>query len=186
MQGSWLVAADGGGIPTDFVNVWAAGRLVLEGHPAAAYDWPTHKAMEVVALGHPFDGYFGWHYPPTFLFVAAALALLPYTGAYVLWLAARSRVLSRRDARHRRRPHRLCARRRVSGRAGNFIVGQNGFLSAALLGGALFMLVESPILAGVCSACSPTSRTSDLLFPIALVAGGLLAHVLSPPASWLR
>jgi hypothetical protein len=58
-QGSWLIAPDGSGLPTDFVNVWAAGRLALAGHAAAAYDWPTHKAMEVVALGHPFAGYFG-------------------------------------------------------------------------------------------------------------------------------
>jgi hypothetical protein len=59
VQGSWIVAPDGGGVPTDFVNVWAAGQLVLQGNPATAYDWPTHKAMEVVALGHPFEGYFG-------------------------------------------------------------------------------------------------------------------------------
>lgn len=58
---------------------------MLEGTLAAAYDWPTHKAMEVAALGRPFDDYFGWHYPPPFLFVAAALALVPYTAAFVLW-----------------------------------------------------------------------------------------------------
>ena len=32
LQGSWLVAPDGSGVQSDFVNVWAAGRLVLEGH----------------------------------------------------------------------------------------------------------------------------------------------------------
>ena len=32
----WLVGADGNGIPDDFVNVWAAGRMVLEGHSPAA------------------------------------------------------------------------------------------------------------------------------------------------------
>ena len=32
----WIWDPDGLGIPTDFVNVWAAGRLVLEGHPAQA------------------------------------------------------------------------------------------------------------------------------------------------------
>src|ERR1700750_3111716 len=59
LQGAWLIAPDGGGIPSDFVNVWAAGKLALGHKAAAAYDWPTHKAMEVVADGHPFDGYFG-------------------------------------------------------------------------------------------------------------------------------
>ena len=74
--------------PADFVNVWAAGRLVLDGHVAAAYDWTKHKAMEVQAVGHAFDDYYGWHYPPPFLFVAAALALIPFLPASIIWLAA--------------------------------------------------------------------------------------------------
>jgi hypothetical protein len=85
--GMWLVEHGGGGVATDFVNVWAAGRLVLGGHAAAAYDWPTHKLAEDSALGHAFDGYYGWHYPPPFLFVAAALAFLPYTFAFLVWTA---------------------------------------------------------------------------------------------------
>jgi len=84
-NGVWLAGSDGHGVPNDFVNVWAAGQLVLEGTAAAAYDWPVHKAMEVVAFGRPFDGHFGWHYPPPFLFAAAALAVVPYTAAFVLW-----------------------------------------------------------------------------------------------------
>ena len=35
----WIYDPNGLGIPTDFVNVWAAGRLALEGHPAQAWDW---------------------------------------------------------------------------------------------------------------------------------------------------
>src|SRR3984957_11640093 len=88
VQGSWLIAPNGSGMESDFVNVWAAGKLALAGHAAAAYDWPTHKLMEETAVGHAFDGYFGWHYPPTFLFVAAVLSLLPYAGAYALWAFA--------------------------------------------------------------------------------------------------
>ena len=85
LQGSWLVGPDGSGIASDFVNVWAAGRLVLEGNPAVAYDWPTHKAMEEIAVGYAFDGYFGWHYPPMFLFVAMFLSLMSYVPAYLFW-----------------------------------------------------------------------------------------------------
>ena len=64
----WLIDVAGAPIANDFVNVWAAGRLVLEGQPAAAYDWTIHREVEVAALGHDFDGYYGWHYPPLFLF----------------------------------------------------------------------------------------------------------------------
>ncbi len=85
--GDWLVNAQGQPIAGDFVNVWAAGRLTLDGHSAAAYDWTQHKAMEVQAVGHTFDDYYGWHYPPPFLFVAAALALMPFLPASIIWLA---------------------------------------------------------------------------------------------------
>jgi hypothetical protein len=171
-QGSWLIATHGGGVPTDFVNVWAAGRLVLEGDPAAAYDWPTHKAMEVFALGHPFDGYFGWHYPPVFLFTAAGLALMPYTAAYLLWtfgtfpayLAAVRAIVDERAGYMLAAafPAVLC----------NFVVGQNGFLSTALLGGALLMLVQRPILAGICLGLLTYKPHLGILIPIALIAGG--------------
>src|SRR6185295_14977936 len=59
--GYWMVDTDGRGVVTDFVNVWAAGRLVLEGHSLAVYDWTIHKAAEVAALGHGFEGYFPWY-----------------------------------------------------------------------------------------------------------------------------
>jgi hypothetical protein len=172
LQGAWLIAPDGGGIASDFVNVWAAGKLVLAGHSAAAYDWPTHKAMEVVAVGHPFDGYFGWHYPPPFLFAAAPLALMPYAAAYIVWafgtfpayLAAIRAIIGDRTGiiLAAAFPAVLC----------NFVDGQNGFLSAALLGGALVMLVERPILAGVCVGLLTYKPHLGLLIPIALIAGG--------------
>ena len=47
---AWIYDADGLGIPTDFVNVWAAGKLVLEGHPALAYDWDIQKQVELELL----------------------------------------------------------------------------------------------------------------------------------------
>jgi hypothetical protein len=172
LQGVWLIAPNGGGIPTDFVNVWAAGKLVLAHHPAAAYDWPTHKAMEVVALGHPFDGYFGWHYPPPFLAVAALLALMPYTLAFIVWafgtfpayLIAVRAIIGERSGMLLAAafPAVLC----------NFVDGQNGFLSAALLGGALVMLIERPVLAGVCLGLLTYKPHLGLLIPIALIAGG--------------
>ena len=156
LQGVWLVAPDGSGVPSDFVNVWAAGRMVLAGHAASVYDWPAHKLVEVSAIGHPFDGYFGWHYPPTFLFVAAALSLLPYAIAYVFWVFATF-------------PAYLAAIRAIiGGRIGyllaaafpavlsNFIVGQNGFLTAGLIGGALVLLEASTDLG------RRVARTTDL------------------------
>src|SRR5271156_4618451 len=78
LQGNFLIDRGGAPIANDFVNVVAAGTLARDGNAAAAYDWPTHKQAEVAAIGHDFENYYGWHYPPTFLFVAVALAGLPY------------------------------------------------------------------------------------------------------------
>src|SRR6266699_3233261 len=60
----WIFDAKGLGIPTDFVNVWSAGKLVLDGHPALAYDWDIQKQVQVAVLGQSYDGNFAWHYPP--------------------------------------------------------------------------------------------------------------------------
>ena len=61
----WFIDSLGRIIDNDFIGVWAAGRLVLEGHPAAAYDWGLHRDIEVAAAGRDFGSYYGWHYPPT-------------------------------------------------------------------------------------------------------------------------
>lgn len=94
----WIYDPNGQGIPTDFVNVWAAGRLVLDGHPALAYDWDVQKQVELAVLKQGFLGYFAWHYPPPFLFVASFLAQFPYSVAFVGWVSA-SIVPSRSFAR---------------------------------------------------------------------------------------
>jgi arabinofuranan 3-O-arabinosyltransferase len=80
VSGMWIWGTSGLGIPTDFVNVWAAGAL--------AYDWDIQKQVELALLGQDFPGYFAWHYPPPFLFVASLLAMLPYSVAFIGWMAA--------------------------------------------------------------------------------------------------
>ena len=55
------------------------GRLGVEAPVAARSRCRAiHREAEVAALGHDFPGNYGWHYPPPYLFVAAALATLPY------------------------------------------------------------------------------------------------------------
>src|SRR5213595_2591873 len=73
-----IVDAAGRPIGTDFANVYAAGKLALAGEPAQAYDFPAHHVMQKALSGREDIPYYGWHYPPTFLLVAAALAALPY------------------------------------------------------------------------------------------------------------
>lgn len=170
--GSFLWELDGRLTSTDFLNVYAAGKFVLSGAPASAYDWPTHREMEIAVLGYDFKGYYGWHYPPFYLFVAAALAMLPYAVAHAGWSAVSF-------------PPFLAAVRASTGsRAGyllalgapalvaNVLVGQNGFLTAALIGFTLALLEKRPVLAGICLGILTYKPHFGILFPIALAAGG--------------
>jgi len=170
--GSWLWDAAGRLISTDFLNVYAAGKLALSGTPASAYDWPAHKQLEIQILGYDFAGYYGWHYPPFYLFVAAALAMLPYAAAHAGWSAI-SFV-----------PFVAAMRASAGGKTGfllalsapalaaNVLVGQNGFLTAALIGFTLAFLEKRPVLAGICLGLLTYKPHFGILFPVALAAAG--------------
>jgi arabinofuranan 3-O-arabinosyltransferase len=189
----WIYDPNGLGIPTDFVNVWAAGRLVLDGHPAHAYDWDIQKQVELALLGQDFIGYFAWHYPPPFLFVASMLAQFPYSVAFIGWvsvsflpyLAVMRAIVGR--------PFGLMLAAAFPMVFNNTLVGQNGFLTAALIGGTLYLLPGRPVLAGVCLGLLTYKPQYGLLFPIVLIAAsqwtvfftaGLVAAAMAF-ASWL-
>ena len=170
--GLWIYDLKGLFDATDFVNVWAAGHLVLDGHPALAYDWDIQKQVEIAVLGQDFPGRFAWHYPPPFLFVATLLARFPYPIAFLGWMAI---SLS---------PY-LAVMRAIVGRHfglmlaialpmvfANMMTGQNGFLTAALIGGTLYLMPVRPILAGVCLGLLSYKPQYGLLFPLVLIAAG--------------
>lgn len=170
-KGLWIVGSHGGGDVPDFVGPWVVGGLVDAGRAADAYDWAILKPLQEGVVGR-FDGYLGWRYPPPFFFVCAALALLPYAAAFLVWVAGTFVAY-------------LAAMRAIIGdRVGYFLaaafpavlanvmVGQNGFLSASLIGGSLALLEERPLCAGVLLGLLSYKPHLGLLFPIALVAGG--------------
>jgi Glycosyltransferase family 87 len=172
IKGTWLLDPTGQAIATDFVNVWAAGRQVLAGEPAAVYDVALHKAAEVAAVGHGFAGEFPWVYPPAYLFVAALLALLPHVAACATWLALTFPAyvaVIRAIVGHRLGILLACA---YPGLLANAAVGQNGFASAALLGGALLLMQRNPIMAGCLVGLLSFKPHLGILLPIVLVAGG--------------
>jgi len=192
LHGWWLVPApDGSGNIADFVALWAAGRLAEAGHAAAAYNWAVLKPLEENIVGH-FAGYLGWRYPPTFLFAAAALSLLPYAAAFLVWtfgtflayLAAIRTIIGDRAG------YFLAAA--FPAVLANFMAGQNGFLSAALIGGSLGLLEDRPVAAGALLGLLAYKPHLGLLFPIALAAAGrwrvffsaALVAVLTAAASW--
>lgn len=170
--GSWLWDTAGRLISTDFLNVYAAGKLALSGAPASAYDWPTHKQLEIQILGYDFKGYYGWHYPPFYLFVAAALAMLPYAVAHAGWSAISFApfVAAMRTSAGGKTGFLLALS--APALAANVLVGQNGFLTAALIGFTLAFLDKRPVLAGICLGLLTYKPHFGILFPVALAAAG--------------
>jgi hypothetical protein len=189
----WITDPNGLGIPTDFVNVWSAGKLALERHPAWAYDWDIQKQVQVGLLGQSFVGHFAWHYPPPFLLVAAFLAQFPYTVAFIGWVLASlvPYLVTMRAIVGRRFGWMLAAAFPVV--LTNALVGQNGFLTASLVGGMLVLLPRRPVLSGICLGLLSYKPQYGLLFPLVLIAAsqwtvfftaGVVAAAIAA-ASWL-
>jgi hypothetical protein len=172
LAGKWLVDGEGHARASDFVGFWAAGRLALDGHAAGSYDLAAHKAAEEAAVGHSIDGDFPFFYPPTFLFPAALVALVPYAAAGAAWTGA---TLI---------PYLAAVRAIIGERRGillaaafpavwlNLLFSQNGFLTAALLAAILNTMETRPALAGALLGLLACKPQLGLLFPLVLGASG--------------
>ena len=154
---------------TDFSQVWTAGTMVWDGRAAEVWDWQSHFAVQREFHGSAAVDIYGWHYPPPFLLVAAALATLPYIPALILWQAATlaplvwlaHRFLERRDAWLfvLAAPVTLVC----------LAHGHNGFLTALLLGGGLLLLDRKPFLAGLLLGCLVYKPQFALVIPLLLL-----------------
>lgn len=179
----WVVDAGGAPLATDFLSFWSAGHLALGGKASAAYDWPTMHALQQRLMGHEAAGYLGWAYPPLFFGAAAILATLPYAVAFLTWTVstlALHAVTLARVVRQNGAGLIACAAPAALGCA---MVGQNGFLSAALFAGVLLQLETRPILAGLLLGLLTYKPHLGLLFPIALIFGGHWRAMLSAAAA---
>jgi alpha-1,2-mannosyltransferase len=170
-------------IGTDFSNVYAAGTYVLEGNFQAPFDSVQQFARERSIFGEATQ-FYGWHYPPYFLFVAAALAWMPYGLALFVWqavtlglylLAIRAILKAfapQEGATASADPLWLLLALAFPAVLINVGHGHNGFLTAALLGGGLVSLDRRPLIAGVLFGLMAYKPQFGLMIPIALAAGG--------------
>jgi alpha-1,2-mannosyltransferase len=170
-------------IGTDFSNVYAAGTYVLKGNFQAPFDSVQQYAREQAIFGAATQ-FYGWHYPPYFLFVAAALAWMPYGLALFVWqavtlglylLAIRTILKAlppQGGARATVDPLWLLLALAFPAVLINVGHGHNGFLTAALLGGGLVILDRRPLLAGILFGLMAYKPQFGLMIPIALAAGG--------------
>ena len=162
---------------TDFSDIYAAGTYVLEGDPAAPFDLARQHAREQALFGQATP-FYGWHYPPYFLFVAGLLAEMPYGLALTVWQAVTLALyllivwmivpLSPGAARKSDLLLLALAFPAVLINVGH---GQNGFLTAALMGGALVALPGRPTLAGILFGLLIYKPQYGVMIPLALLAG---------------
>lgn len=162
--------ARGRPLGTDFSNVYSAGTYARENHAVAAYDPVQQFAREKEIFGEDAK-FFGWHYPPFFLLIAAALAALPYLWALAVWQLATFALYLR--AQWLVLPDKLALLTAAAFPAVlvNVTHGHNGFLSAALLGAGLLWLPTRPLLAGLLLGLLAYKPQFGMLIPLALVAG---------------
>ena len=153
----------------DFSHYWLASALAQAGHPLTIYHAPEFIAAQAAFFQVKFP--LAWFYPPTFLLMVYPLAFLPYLVSLSLWLTttlAAYLMVLRRIAPH---PLTLWLALGFPGTFQNFFHGQNGFLTTALLGGGLFLLNQSPWVAGFLLGLVSYKPHLFALVPVALIAG---------------
>jgi hypothetical protein len=185
---SWIALSDGltdrNGKPigTDFSNVYAAGTLGWAGKAADAYVPALQHAAEKAVFGNDTP-FFGWHYPPFFFVVAFAVAALPYAFGLLAWMVAGL-------AAYLATLHAILPRNQTWLVALAFPAvfvnlghGQNGFLTAALLGTALQVMDRRPWLAGMLIGLLAYKPQFGVLIPLALLASGRWTTIASAAAT---
>ena len=175
----WVAATSRGGIDyagrplgLDFSGVWTAGRLALQGRPASAYDPAAWYAAQQAGFHDAQIPFYGWNYPPMFLMAAALLAALPYLAGLVVWqgltlplyLGMIRAILPEKGV--------MLAALAFPAVYMNLTHGQNGFLTAALIGGGMVLLDRRPWLAGVLLGMLAYKPQFGVLLPLALLAEG--------------
>ncbi|MBI3699500.1 MAG: DUF2029 domain-containing protein [Afipia sp.] len=173
--GAWIAMSDrmidrnGKPIGTDFSDPYAAGQLAWAGRAADAYEPALQHAAEKAV----FDGrdvpFYGWHYPPFFFAIAAAVAAVPYAWGLFFWLglslaayvAVLRAILPRKET--------LLIALAFPAVFVNVGHGQNGFLTAALLGSALQLMDRRPWLSGVLIGMLAYKPQFGVLIPLALL-----------------
>lgn len=156
---------------TDFMMIYASGKMAAAGTPALVYDLARQSALQQQIFGAPLAGFFPFYYPPIYLIVCAALSWLPYLVGFAVWtivtgalfLAVLQQII--RDWRV------AVALASFPAAIVNLGLGQNAFVTAALLGLGMVLVDGSPWLAGIALGALAFKPHFLVLAPLALLAG---------------
>lgn len=162
----WIFQEAMGPDGSDFLAFWSAGKIVLAGNPADAYDLARLGAIQ---QGVGQNDVFAFVNPPPFLLGLWPLGYFDYPIAWIVWVAA-TYLLWLKTSR-KAYPKMVWP---ISGFPGALIAAwhaQTGFLTSALQTGAAARLQKRPFRAGLCIGILIIKPHLALLFPFALLAG---------------
>ncbi|MEM8811927.1 MAG: glycosyltransferase family 87 protein [Pseudomonadota bacterium] len=180
-----LIDSSGRPLGTDFSNVWSAGQMALRGDAVEAFDPAPHYREQQAIFDDPEVPFYGWHYPPFFLGVAALLALIPYLPALLIWQISTGAAYVAMIRLISPAPILLLAALAYPAVFINITHGQNGLLTAALLGAGLMLLDRRPWLAGILIGLLAYKPHFGFLIPLVLLVTLRWRPILSASATVL-
>ena len=140
----------------DFRSFWHAAGLILEGRAEAVYALQPSSIGDLMPLA----------YPPPFLFLIAPFGLAGFGTAFLAWVVGTGLLYLLAS----RAPARLALAHPPA--AVNATIGQNGFLTTAILLLAAHNVRSRPLLGGALFGLMVIKPQLAVLVPVALAAGG--------------
>jgi hypothetical protein len=161
----------------DFMVFYTAARSCIEGNLPLLFDGEGFTAR----INQQFGAWFAtplnlhpWVYPPPFLLMVLPLGLFPFIVSYAVWMATTFLALNCALRCHVPPGYQrlVCAVGLLLSPAAAFTVGvgQNAFLTTALLVGGCGLIGRSAVLSGVLLGLLACKPQLWLLVPVALLA----------------
>ena len=181
-QANGMVLANGQPVFGDFIAFWSAGRAALEGHADDVHIRALIAQYHQIAA--PGVAYVApWNSPPTFLMIAAALALLPYPAAALTFLTLGALIYA--AAVRAILPDSRLFIFAITLPAALYHLGsvQTGLLVAGVSGLALAWLDKRPHAAGALIGLLAVKPHLALLWPLMLALSGRWRAFVAAAAS---
>lgn len=170
-QGVSVIGPTGKFACIDFCWIWVSGVFAGSSDPSRVYDFAAYSAAQNTLVGPNAGGaFFHFIYPPTALFFTYPLGFMPYLVAFLVWIVATLLLYQAAIYAIILRPAALIAAILPIAVSENALLGQNGFLTAALMGLSLVFLERRPLGSGILIGLLTYKPHFGVLFPLALVA----------------
>lgn len=170
-------------VQNDFVAFQAIARLAERGRLELAYDPGALLALERDFAKSPDRELLPAAYPPSFAWMMRPLAALDVVDAYRLWVASTLGAAALVVLLLARRWWVVPLTPLMPAVAFCAVVGQNGNLSAALLGAGIGLLQSRPLAAGIAFGLMTYKPQLAIALPLCLLAGGHLRALASAAAT---